>query len=199
MRFRRYAMRSIVPCIALYAVIFAANQTAFSQYVCQIPSSVVQTGSIAAGDLTQSGRVFRDGIASSCTGGAPTAAPVAGTFRYDAYNYTNPTGQPVCVTVDLDATQCGGTANNSTQINAYSPSFNPASVATNLVGKPGFSTIGTGSLGFPLAAGASFTIVVHEVVAGGGCSNYSFKVTYRTNCRQPGFDRSNDGKADPTL
>jgi hypothetical protein len=199
MKIRTLGMKRIVPCVLFYAVILMANQIAFSQYVCQINSTTTQSGSIAAGDATQTGRVFRDGTPSSCTGGVPTSAPVAGTYRYDAYNFTNPTGQNVCVTVDLDATACGGTANNSTQINAYSPSFVPTNVMTNLVGKPGFSTIATGSLGFPLAAGASFTIVVHEVVANGGCASYNFKITYRTNCREPGFDRTNDGKADPTL
>lgn len=180
----------------VYCTILAANQAAFSQYVCQINGApIIQTGSIAAGDPTQSGRVFRDGFASSCTGGAPTQAPVAGTFRYDAYTYTNPTGQAACVTVDYDFTGCGA---NTTQINAYS-TFNPASAGTNVIGKPGFSTIGRASLLFPVAAGGSFTLVVHEVVANTGCASYSFAVTYRTGCRQPGFDRTNDGLADPTI
>ena len=168
-----------------------------SQYICQPQSPVVlQTGSIAAGDATQTGRVFRDGLPSSCGGGVPTAAPVAGSYRFDQYSFTNPTGQAACVTVDLDATGCGGTANNSTQVNAYTGTFNPANVMTNLIGKPGFSTIGTGSFAFPVAAGASFTVVVHEVVAGGGCANYSLRITYRTSCDQSGFDQTGDGRAD---
>ena len=190
--------KGFVSAILFYAVILTANQVALSQYICPTPvTSTGQTGSIGAGDATQTGRVFRDGIPSSCTGGAPTAAPVAGTYRFDSYNFTNPTGQAACVTVDLNATGCGGTANNSTQINAYS-TFNPANVASGLIGKPGFSTVATGSLGFPIAAGGAFTIVVHEVVANGGCASYNFTVTYRTGCRQAGYDRSGDGKADPT-
>ncbi|MET0753235.1 MAG: VCBS repeat-containing protein [Pyrinomonadaceae bacterium] len=199
MKIFRLGTRGFVSAFLFYALILVANQTAFSQYVCQPNGSpIVQTGSITTGDPTQTSRVFRDGIPSSCTGGVPTAAPVAGTYHFDSYNFTNPTGQAACVTVDLNATGCGGTANNSTQINAYSPTFDPANVGTNLIGKPGFSTIATGSLAFPIAAGASFVITVHEVVANGGCANYSFTVTYRTGCRQAGFDRSNDGKADPT-
>jgi hypothetical protein len=109
-----------------------------------------------------------------------------------------------CVKVFLDATGCGGTANNSTQINAYT-TFDPANVMTGLVGKPGFSTIGTGALGFPVAAGASFVVTVHEVVAGGGCTNYTIRVTYNTACRQAGFDREGPPPgplnqfADPTV
>jgi hypothetical protein len=42
-------------------------------------------------------------------------------------------------------------------------------------------------------------IVVHEVAANAGCPNYTFTLTYRTGCREPGFDKTNDGKADPTI
>jgi hypothetical protein len=191
--------RCLVSAFLFYVLIFAANQVAFSQYECEPNGATeVRTGAIAAGDPTQTGRVFRDGIASSCTGGVPTAAPVAGSYRFDQYSFTNPTGLPACVTVDLDATACGGTANNSTQINAYTGTFDPTNVSTNLVGKPGFSTIGSGSLAFPVAAGGNFVVTVHEVVAGGGCTSYTIRVTYRTGCRQAGFDKTNDGKADPT-
>ncbi|HVE56271.1 MAG TPA: VCBS repeat-containing protein [Pyrinomonadaceae bacterium] len=187
--------KGFVSAIMFYALLLSANQIALSQYVCQPTGSpIVQTGSIVVADLTQNTRVFRDGIPSSCTGGTPVSAAVAGTYHYDSYTFTNPTGQAACVTVDFDFTGCGG---QSTQLNAYS-TFNPANAGANVIGKPGFSTIATGSLGFPLAAGASYTLVVHEVVANSGCANYSFTVTYRTNCRQAGYDRSNDGKADPT-
>ncbi|HEY0460885.1 MAG TPA: hypothetical protein VGC97_17245 [Pyrinomonadaceae bacterium] len=136
-------IKPFISAVLFYALLLTAGQTAFSQYMCQPNGPTeVRTGSIAAGDATQTSRVFRDGTASSCTGGVPTAAPVAGSFRFDQYSFTNPTGLPACVTVDLDATGYGGTANNSTQINAYSPTFDPANVMTNLVGKPGFSTIG---------------------------------------------------------
>lgn len=177
-------------------VAFSLAQSAIAQFVCQPNGApIVQTGAIAAGDPSQTNRPFRDGVPSSCTGGAPTSSAVAGTYRYDSYNYTNPTGLPACVTVDFDFSACGG---NSTQLNAYS-TFSAANSGTGLIGKPGFSTTGTGTLGFPIAAGGSFTLVVHEVVANTGCPAYTFTVRYRTNCRQAGFDRSNDGKADPTF
>jgi len=199
MQFFSVRMRMLASSVLFLVFILGPSQSMFSQYSCQLNGAPeVRTGSIVTGDTTQSGRVFRDGIPSSCAGGVPTAAPVAGTYHYDQYTFTNPTGQAACVTVDLDASACGGTANNSTQINAYSSTFDPANVMTNLVGKPGFSTIGTGSLAFPVAAGASFVVVVHEVAANGGCASYTIKVSYRTGCRQAGYDRTNDGKADPT-
>ncbi|MBS1794205.1 MAG: VCBS repeat-containing protein [Acidobacteria bacterium] len=200
MQNKKAAVRGVVS-VVLFGVLFLmANQLAFSQYVCQPNgTAIVQTGSIAGTDPTQTSRINRDGVPSSCTGGAPTAAPIAGTFSYDAYNYTNPTGQDACVTVEYDMTGCGGTTNNSTQVDAYS-TFDPANANTNVIGKPGFSTVATGTLSFRVAAGASFTIVVHGVATAGTgvCAAYTYKLTYRTGCRQAGYDRSNDGKADPT-
>lgn len=191
--------RRLVSFIASLAVIFLTIQTSFAQYVCQPQgSAIVQTGSIGAADPTQNTRINRDGVPSSCTGGAPTAAPVAGTYNFDQYNYTNPTGADACVTVDYNMTGCGGTgATFSTQVNAYS-TFTPATPNVGVIGKPGFSTTGSGSLQFRVAAGASFVIVVHNTAAGGTCANYSYTLTYRTNCREPGYDRTNDGRADPT-
>jgi len=195
MKKNQLGAKCFVSAIMFYVLLLSANQIALSQYVCQPNGSpIVQTGSIVLADPTQNTRVFRDGIPSSCTGGTPVSAAVAGTYHYDSYTYTNPTGQDACVTVDFNFAGCGA---NSTQLNAYS-TFNPATAGANVIGKPGFSTIATGSLGFPIAAGGSYTLVVHEVAANSGCASYTFTVTYRTNCRQSGYDRSNDGKADPT-
>jgi len=199
MSFSLLKIRSMASVALLFALIVTAAPIVLAQYDCDVPiPAEVRTGTINTGDPTQTSRVFRDGIPSSCTGGVPTAAPVAGTYHFDQYTFTNPTGLDACVKVFLDATGCGGTANNSTQINAYS-TFDPANVMSGLLGKPGFSTIGTGALGFPVAAGASFTVSVHEVVANGGCASYTIRVTYNTACRQSGFDRSSDGKADVTV
>jgi hypothetical protein len=199
MSFSLLKIRSMASAALLFALIVTAAPIVLAQYDCDVPvPAEVRTGAIINSDPTQTGRVFRDGIPSSCTGGVPTAAPVAGSYHFDQYTFTNPTGLDACVTVFLDATGCGGTANNSTQINAYT-TFTPANVMTGLIGKPGFSTIGTGTLGFPVAAGASFTITVHEVVANGNCAAYTIRVTYNTACRQAGFDRSSDGRADVTV
>jgi hypothetical protein len=200
MKIFRLGTKGFVSSILFYTLILTANQVALAQYVCQPNgAAIVQTGSITAGDPVQTSRINRDGIPSSCTGGAPTAAPIAGSFSYDAYNYTNPTGADSCVTVEYDMTGCGGTTNNSTQVDAYSV-FDPNNANTNVIGKPGFSSTGTGTLQFRVAAGAAFTVVVHGVATAGTgtCAAYSYKLTYRTGCREAGYDRTNDGKADPT-
>src|SRR5436190_8102743 len=65
------------------------------------------TGSITAGDATQTNRLFRGGVAGTC-GPPGTCSTSPGTFHYDAYTFTNSTGGPACVTVDLNTT-CTGT------------------------------------------------------------------------------------------
>lgn len=177
-------------------LIVTTNQFAFSQYVCQISGApIMQSGSLADTDPTQTGRVVRDGVPSSCRGktnGLQNTTAV----NFDSYNFVAPiTG---CATVDFDATACGGA---TTQAVAYS-SFNPATPAVNVIGDFGFSTTGVARFSFPVTSGVGYTIVVHDIIESPTnvfCTSYSFKITYRTGCRQPGFDKSNDGKADPTV
>jgi hypothetical protein len=183
--------------VMLFALMLTMNQTAFSQYICQ-PSGTptTTTGSLTTTDATQNGRVFRNGIPTGCGGGAPTEAPLTGTYRADVLPFTSPvTG---CATVDMDFTGCGAAATNSTQAVAYS-NYNPASVGTGILGHPGFSTVSTGSFSFPVTAGQNFSVVVSEVFANAGCPTYSIRLSYNTSCAQAGFDRTNDGKADPAI
>ncbi len=116
-------------------------------------------------------------------------------MNYDSYDYVAPvTG---CATVDLNALACGGA---TTQAVAYS-TFNPALPANNVIGDFGFSTTGTASFSFPVTTGVGFTIVIHDILETPTnvlCTNYTFTLSYRTGCRQAGYDRTNDGLADPT-
>lgn len=178
-----------------FALIFATIQTTFAQYVCQLqPGAVVQTGSLTAGDPTQAGRVVRGGIPSTCIGKSNTLQNSTA-VNQDFYTINAPvTG---CATVDFDALQCGGA---TTQAVAYS-TFNPAAPATNVIGDFGFSTTGVARFSFPVTQGQNYTIVIHDILETPTnlfCANYTFTITYRTGCRQPGYDRSNDGRADPT-
>ena len=193
-----YQNKSLVTLILLLVVYLTAGPAAIlaQQQICQ-PSGapIVQAGAIAGGDTTQAGRTVRDGRPSSCKGktnGLQNATAV----RRDFYNFTSPvTG---CATVDMDMTGCGGATANSTAVVAYSP-YNAAAPGTGIIGDPGFSTIGTGSFSFPVTNGQAFTLVVHEITPGGGCAAYTFRLQYSTGCRYAGYDRTNDGKADPTI
>lgn len=179
------------------ALIFATFQTTFGQWVCQLQGSpIVQTGSLTAGDPTQAGRVVRGGVPSTCVGKTNTLQN-ATAVNQDNYTFTAPvTG---CATVDFDATACGTGA--TTQAVAYS-TFNPAAPATNVIGDFGFSTVGNASFGFPVTQGQNFTVVIHDILETPTnlfCANYTFTVRYRTGCRQPGYDLTNDSRADPTV
>lgn len=185
--------KGLLSFVLLFAITLTANQIAFSQFVCQ-PSGtpVTTTSSLTVSDPTQAGRVVRDGIPSSCTG-KTNSLQNSTVVHAKAFPFTAPvTG---CATVDFNHLGCGV---NTTESVAYS-TYNPASPATGVIGDSGFSSTGTGSYSFPVTSGQAFTIVVHEIAANTGCASFSFTISYSTNCRQAGFDRTNDGKADITL
>lgn len=177
-------------------LIFVTVQSAFAQYVCQLQGSpIVQAGALTAGDATQTGRVVRGGIPSTCVGKSNTLQN-ATAVNQDNYTFTAPvTG---CATVDFNASQCAGA---TTQAVAYS-TFNPAAPATNVIGDFGFSTTGVARFSFPVTSGQPFTVVIHDILETPTnllCANYTFTVTYRTGCRQPGYDQTNDSRADPAV
>lgn len=182
--------------IYLMAVVLSiAVPSVNAQFVCQrAPLPITINGAIVGGDTQQAGRITRDGFPSSCTGGV--GALENGTVVHrDSQSFTNPYNETVCVRVEQDYTGC---TNNQAMSVAYS-NYNPANPASNVIGDPGFSTIGRGSYSFSVGPNGNFTIVVHEVEPNTGCPFYSLKITYLRNCRQAGFDRTNDGKADPTV
>lgn len=173
-------------------ILTVSTQTAIAQLVCQRAPQVLDIeGSIADGDNQQLGRLTRDGRPSTCAGeGGSLENSVA--VRRDTHNFANPYNETVCVRVEMDFTGCAG---NQTQSVAYS-NFNPLNPGSGIIGDAGFSTIGTGSYSFSVGPNAGFTVGVNEVAAGTGCPLYRLRVTYLRNCRQPGFDRTNDGRAD---
>jgi hypothetical protein len=166
-----------------------------AQFVCQrAPMPVSINGSIGVGDVQQSGRISRDGLPSSCIGSFGELENGMA-VRRDTHNLINPFNETVCVRVEQDFSSC---ANNQMMSVAYSL-YNPAFPALSVIGDPGFSTVNRGSYSFSVGPNANFAIVVHEVEPNTGCPLYNLRVTYLRNCRQAGFDRTNDGRADPTL
>ena len=176
----------------VFTVLIFAPQTMQAQYICQpAPNPSVIQGSISAGDVQQAGRITRDGQPSNCGHIGSGGLENTDTLRRDAHNFANPFSETVCVKVEVDFSGCG----NQTQSAAYS-SYNPANPSLNVIGDMGFSTINKGSYSFQVGPNANFTIVVNEVETNMGCSLYKLKISYLKNCRQAGFDKTNDGKAD---
>src|SRR5436190_7334463 len=134
------------------------------------PCQTSFSGAITTSDPTQTGRLFRGGVASAC--GAPNAcSTLAGTFHYDAYTSVNTSGSPACVTATL-TTACAGT--NFIFAGSYLNSFDPANICTNNIGDPGGSPNGAPvTWGFTVPAGATFVNVIAEVTADAGCAAYT--------------------------
>lgn len=191
-----YRSLSVAFCFALAAML-SSMSIVQAQYNC-LPngSPTVVTGGLTAADPTQTLRIVRDGRPSSCVGKTNTLQANSGAPNYDQFNLTNPTGQTACVTVDVNATGCG--VNGTTEFAAYLGTFNPANPAQNLIGDLGFSTTGTGSFSFSVAAGAAFVVTANNIVGAPNtlCTSYSLTISYATNCRLAGYDATNDGTAD---
>ncbi len=158
----------------------AATATPTGQVATATPTSctggpLVFNGAIAAGDPTQTNRLFRDDPQSTCA--VPqTCAQSTGTFRYDTYTLTNSSASAVCVSITLDPQSCTGTS--YIQSVAYLGTFNPANVCANYLGDIGVSP----EVGAPrtyevtVPAGATFVIVVNESFTD-GCPAYTLTVS----------------------
>jgi HYR domain/Secretion system C-terminal sorting domain len=133
----------------------------------------VFNGSLASGDVIQTGRINRFAAVSTCA--TPKACP--GTFTTtgarlsDAYTITNTRSVPVCATIGI-ASGCGV---NMFSV-AYSGSYDPTAPCTNYLADPGSSFPNTGYYEATIPANSSIVVVVHEVNTGTGCANYQLTV-----------------------
>jgi subtilisin-like proprotein convertase family protein len=131
------------------------------------------TGSIAAGDTTQAGRITRDGISSLCdiASSDPCTVFDPAVKRFDSYTITNNSGASTCVTATLTS-GCG----TNTFLAVYLGSYNPASICTNYIASIGNSSNPESpTMSFGLQAGQTAVLVVHEVAAT-GCASYGLLV-----------------------
>lgn len=188
-------MKNLKEIICLLAVALTLSLTVEAQLSYQVGSPTEVSGSINAGDVQQTGRVTRDGSPSTCINGPAPLQENNTALRRDAHNFVNPYNETVCVRVRMDFAGCSG---NQTQSTAYS-SYNPALPAANVIGDSGYSTINKGSYLFSVAPNAQFTVVVNEIEQNTGCPLYKLNISYLRNCRNAGFDYTNDGMADPTV
>jgi len=103
----------------------------------------------------QTGRIFRDGIPSDCSGKAYPGLYDNGEDYYIVEGGWT-VSEDTCVTVNWDEGSCGLYAHPS----AYVGGYDPADQAAGFVGDPGTSA--TGSFSFPLSEGDTFYIVVQS-------------------------------------
>ncbi len=127
------------------------------------------TGTFVAGDPTfNSGRLFRDGIASTCA--VPKACPgntAAGSvFRYRTHTFTETSGSAQCVTVTHTNTGAAGAPHMS----IHSGAFDPANICTGYIADEGGSPNPTFNVvsSFTIPANATVTLVLTETAVGAG-------------------------------
>jgi hypothetical protein len=155
---------------------FSGGTDAVSFTVPTCTQAVTVSGSLAAGDPQQTGRLNRFTPAGSCA--APEACPgvftAAGARAYDTHTFMNAGPGPACVKVDV-STACTGV--NFIFPVAYLGGFNPSDLCANYLADAGASPNPTGSMSFNLAAGSTVQLVVHEVTPGAGCAAYNLTVS----------------------
>ncbi|MEP6673729.1 MAG: S8 family serine peptidase [Ferruginibacter sp.] len=139
--------------------------------------AAVSGSTYTAATGTQTGRLSRNGIASTCAALKANPGLVAGGSRvYHAYTFTNTSANSQCVTVAMSS--ASGTSLYTAAYN--STGFVPATPSTNYLADAGSST-NYQQFSFNVAAGVAFTVVVHDVNNPTSSFAYSLKV-YLSAC-----------------
>jgi len=129
------------------------------------------TNAITLSDPVQTGRWIGNAVVASC--GTPKTWPgtFAGSFHFDEYSFTNTSPADACVTVELQSP-------SNILATAYLNSFDPANIPANYLGDAGNSTHG-GQTTFSctVPAGATFLVVVTEVIANAGTQPYILQLS----------------------
>src|SRR6185436_18869756 len=112
-------------CLAIVFILTTNVSVIMAQRECNVigGAPAPTTGGIAAGDTAQTNRLFRDGRGGTCLF-LRTPTTSAGSFLSDSYTFTNTSGGPICVYVDLDTVGCG-VATNQLSIAGYNTTYTP--------------------------------------------------------------------------
>ena len=135
-------------------------------------ASQTLSGSIDTSDLTQTGRINRNGVPSLCTWPKTNSLFATTVLHYDAFAVVNPAPQESCITFTSDFGGCGG---STVQPVVYT-SFDPANPGNNVLADAGYSSTGRIQMSFRRGAGQPFTVVVHEITANSGCPAYTLQL-----------------------
>jgi uncharacterized repeat protein (TIGR01451 family) len=167
------------PVILTLAVSFAggSNTLTFTLPTCtSCPSSEISAG-LSASSPKQTGRLTRNGTASSCTSAksCPGDFATSGSYAYNAYSFTNTSSGAVCVTVTLSTT-CSGSGSTAIFSETYLGSFIPNSLCTDYLADLGSSPNGSAGYSFEVPANTNFTVVVNAVNVGSYCSSYTLSI-----------------------
>lgn len=154
---------------------------------CDSCAPQIITGSIPTGSAdwpasvdTQTGRLFRNSVASACDAAkpVPTVEDPGTQFQYNSYSFLNPSSAPVCVIVNTTAG-----ANNQILTSAYLDRFNPFNIQENYLGDAGNSNQSR-SFSFIVPAKRSFVVTQSRVNTAGSppSLDYFFSVEGLPGC-----------------
>lgn len=127
------------------------------------------------GATSQSGRIFRDAIASACPSKVyPGIFNVGTIYNYETFTYTNTSAATSCVTVNFNPDTSGANpCTTNAHASAYLGSYDPTNQATNYVGDVGSSLAQPFS--FDVPAAADMVLVVTNTSAQATCT-FGFEI-----------------------
>ena len=118
----------------------------FGDVVLNVTSTVVgacPTYSVTAtfsGTNVQDGRLFRDGVPSTCSNKAyPGDSGVGTPFNFETYTYANVSPDPACVLINFDPNAGANPCGIDAHLSAYSGSYDPLNQSANFLGDVGSS------------------------------------------------------------
>jgi hypothetical protein len=149
------------------------------------PNAVTVTND-TLGPLTQLGRIFRDGTASTCA----TAKAYPGIFNAETtYNYKTYAlyndGPARCITVNFDPNSGATPCTTNAHVSAYRGSYNPANQAANFIADVGSSV--TQPFSFLAGDNEAIVLVVTNTSAADGACTFSFNSPELSSSLTPRF------------
>ena len=140
-----------------------------------LPTATNVSGTINGAGPLQLGRLFRNGVASTCPSKAYPGLFNAGTsYGYTVHSYSIQGGAATCLTVNFDPNTGSVPCGTNAHMSAYIGSYDPANQSANYVGDSGNSA--TKPFDFTVPAGATFKLVVTNTAAAATC-DYRFNFT----------------------
>lgn len=157
----------------LFSMLFIGLNDARSQNICPVEGQVI-AGQLDVNGPLQSGRIFRDGIPSSCPAKAYPGIFNPGTlYAYQVHEFFS-ADSTSCVTVNFDPNPgTGNDCGTNGHASAYLNSYDPNNQAANFVGDVGSSI--TDSFSFNVPNGDSLLLVVTNTFGAATC-NYEFSI-----------------------
>ncbi|MEP6808746.1 MAG: carboxypeptidase regulatory-like domain-containing protein [Chthoniobacterales bacterium] len=142
-------------------------------------SQSIPSSQILLTDPTQTDRLARNGVPSTCAGKvSPGGIGTAGTRNYKQFSFTNTAGAPVCITTAITAALGG---QGDIEAVAYLNSYDPTQQSLNYLGDSGISGLGTtvsnASFAFTVPAMSNFVIVIETATGSTTSSTFSGTVS----------------------